>query len=175
MVQFLEKCVEHKSVSLFSLQLLPETFIIVRRIQRDIIINILTSSSKVPIIVRFLSHLNFLDRFSRNTECKISWKTVLWELNCLMWADRWTDMTKLIMSLVCSISVHQMTIQSPQYNQQIHICELYLSYVVHYQHVANHCCSHQQGNLHDYKRSNVCIIQLCIVCIINCARVLVIM
>ena len=47
----------------FSLQLLSETFLILRRIQRYII-HVHRSSRKVPaIIVRFKGHLHFLERF----------------------------------------------------------------------------------------------------------------
>jgi hypothetical protein len=35
----------------FSLQLLSKTFFILRRIQRDIAINVKTSSCKVPVII----------------------------------------------------------------------------------------------------------------------------
>ena len=55
-----------KCVFRFSLQLLYETFLILRRIQRDIIINVHRSSRQVPVIlVRFYGDLNFLDRFSK--------------------------------------------------------------------------------------------------------------
>jgi hypothetical protein len=47
-----KKVTEHKMcVFWFSLQLLTETFLILRRIQRDIVTNIHRSSSKVPIIL----------------------------------------------------------------------------------------------------------------------------
>jgi hypothetical protein len=52
-----------------SLQLLSKTFFILRRIQQDIVINVETSSHKVPVIfVGFQWNLNFLDRISEKTQ-----------------------------------------------------------------------------------------------------------
>jgi hypothetical protein len=51
---FRKNVTEHKLCVLISLQLLSETFLIIRRIQQDIIINVHRSSCKVPVIfVRF--------------------------------------------------------------------------------------------------------------------------
>jgi len=51
----------------FSLQLLPQTFLILRRTERDIIKILHESSCKVPItLVIFQLSSCFLDRFSRN-------------------------------------------------------------------------------------------------------------
>ena len=53
----------------FSLQLLFETFLILRIIQRDIFINVKMSSRKVPVIrLGFSWNLNFLDKFSKKTQ-----------------------------------------------------------------------------------------------------------
>ena len=50
------------------LQILSQTFLIIRRIQRDII-NVLRSSSKVPVVlVGFKRNLNFVDRLKKNPE-----------------------------------------------------------------------------------------------------------
>jgi hypothetical protein len=66
---FGKKLLNTKCVFWFSLQLLSKTFFIIRRIQRDIVINVKKSSCKVPVIlVRFEWNLIFLDRFSKKGE-----------------------------------------------------------------------------------------------------------
>ena len=51
---FREKVMEHKMCVLFSLQILSEIFLVLRRIMRDILPNVKTSSFKVHVIlVRF--------------------------------------------------------------------------------------------------------------------------
>jgi hypothetical protein len=53
----------------FSLQILPKTFLILRRIQRGIVINVKTSLCKVPVIpVGVYWNSNFLDRFSKKAQ-----------------------------------------------------------------------------------------------------------
>jgi len=64
-----KKVTGHKFVFWFSLQILSETFLIIRRIERDIIINVHGSSWNVPVIfVRFKWNWYFLDRFSKNPQ-----------------------------------------------------------------------------------------------------------
>jgi hypothetical protein len=66
---FRKKLWNRKCMFWFSLRILSETFLILRRIQRDIIINIHRSSCKVLIIlVRFWWNFNFLNRFSKNRQ-----------------------------------------------------------------------------------------------------------
>jgi hypothetical protein len=58
-----------KCVFIFCVQPFSETFLILRRIQRNIIINVHRSSCKVTaILVAFSSDLNFLDRVSKNIQ-----------------------------------------------------------------------------------------------------------
>jgi hypothetical protein len=68
--RFSAKFIEHKMVFFYSLhKCFPKTFLILRRIQRDTIIIVHRASGKVSVIVaRFEWKLNFLDRFSKNTE-----------------------------------------------------------------------------------------------------------
>ena len=85
-----------KCVFWFSLQLLSETYLILRRTERDILINVYKPSCKISfIILRFEWDLNFLDRFSKNTKNQISWKSVQWAPNCPTRTDQQLDMTKL--------------------------------------------------------------------------------
>ena len=64
--EFREKLLNTKRVFWFSLQLLSETFLIIRRIYRHFVINVQISSCKVRVIpVRFQWNLNVLDRVSK--------------------------------------------------------------------------------------------------------------
>jgi hypothetical protein len=91
---FKKEFIEHKICVPASPQLLCETFLIRRRIQRDIIINVQRSSCQVPVIlVRFYGDLNFLDRFSKNAQMSDFMK-IRQVGPSSMRTDGWTDMTK---------------------------------------------------------------------------------
>jgi hypothetical protein len=62
-VIFGKRLLNIKYVFLFSPQVLSKTFLILRRIQPDIVINVIKFSCKVPVILRFYWNLNILDRF----------------------------------------------------------------------------------------------------------------
>jgi len=77
-----KKVTEYKSVFWFSLQILSETFVILRRMQRVVIINVDRSSCKVHVTFFFVfqRNLDFLHRFSRKKIMKyqISRKFFRW-------------------------------------------------------------------------------------------------
>jgi len=86
----------------FSLQLLFQTFLILRRTERDAITEVHRSSYKVPVIlVAFNETLIFSTDFRNVRKYQISWKSVQCEPSCFMrsdaQADGRTDMMKLIL------------------------------------------------------------------------------
>ena len=88
-----------QNVFWFSLQILSEIFLIPRRIQRDIIINVLRSACKALVFLfTFQSNSNLLDKFSENIQMSYFMIFVQWEPSCSMRTDRQTDMTKLIVT-----------------------------------------------------------------------------
>jgi hypothetical protein len=101
--QLKKKLLNTKCVFWFSLQILSETFIILRRNERDMIKNVHWTSCTVPFILvqypLFLSDFNetwiFSTDFRKILKYQISWKSVRWEPSCSMGMDERTDMTKL--------------------------------------------------------------------------------
>ena len=85
----------------FSVRLLSETFHILRRVQRDIAIDIHRSCCKVPfVLVRFEWNLNFVDKFSKNTQMSnfMKIRSVWAELS--MWTDGQTDRQTYVTKLI---------------------------------------------------------------------------
>jgi hypothetical protein len=79
---------------------LSETFLIPRRVHQDVRVttNTHTSSCNLAVVlVIFYRNLNFLRRFSKNTQ--ISNFIQIWGPSFSMRTDRRTDMTKLIVAL----------------------------------------------------------------------------
>ena len=89
------KVLNIKCVFLFYIQLLSRTFIIVRRILRDIVKNAKKFWCKVPVILfGFSWNLNFLNRFSK--KCQISNVIKIRPVGAeLFHAEGRTDMSKL--------------------------------------------------------------------------------
>ena len=87
-----------KFVFWFSLQRFPETFHLLKRNERDMTKTEYWSSCKVAVIlVRFECNLNFMDRFSINTQILNFVKIRLVGIE-VFHADRRTDVTKLIVA-----------------------------------------------------------------------------
>jgi len=82
----------------FSPQLLSETLLILRRTERDIIINMYRSSCKVPLIlVRCWWNWIFWTDFRKMLRYQISWKSVQWGMSCMAWHGWWQQ---------CSLQSH---------------------------------------------------------------------
>ena len=78
-----------QNVFWFSLQLLSETFLILRRIQRDTATKVRRTSRKVPVIlVRLQSNFNFLDLFKKILKHPLSWKSFRLEPSWTMQTGR---------------------------------------------------------------------------------------
>ena len=76
-----------------------ETFLILRRKERDTIKNVHRSSCKVRVIlVRFKWNLNFLNRFWKNNPVSNFMKICPVGAKLFMWTYRRTDMTQLIVA-----------------------------------------------------------------------------
>jgi hypothetical protein len=84
----------------FSLQLLSETFLILRWNKRGMVNNVSRSSCEVPVIlVDFNETWTFSKDFrKKKSKYQSSWNSVQWQPSCSMRTDRGRDMTKLIVT-----------------------------------------------------------------------------
>jgi hypothetical protein len=97
------KLLNTKCVFWFSLQLLSEIFLILRKTGRDMIINVYRSSCRVPVIlVRIQWNWNFLNIFSRNPQISNFMKICPVGAQALHAGGRaditWHDVTKLLVA-----------------------------------------------------------------------------
>jgi hypothetical protein len=89
---FRKNFINIKCVFWFSLQLLSETFLILRRIRRDIIINVHRCSCKVPLLLSGLNETSiFSVDFRKILKYQHLWKFVQCQLSCCMRTDRRTN------------------------------------------------------------------------------------
>jgi hypothetical protein len=78
-----------KCVHWVSLQICSETFLILGRTKSGIIINVCRCSYKVPVIlIRYFNEIwIFWTDFLKILKYQISWKSIQWELSCVMQTD----------------------------------------------------------------------------------------
>jgi len=97
---FGEKVLNTKFGFWFSLQRLSQTFLILRRTERDMIESMHWYSCKLPVIpVKFSLKFKFLDRFSKNSQAPNIMKIrSVWSRGCSirMGGQTERDMTKLM-------------------------------------------------------------------------------
>ena len=93
-----------KYMNWFYLHFVSEIFSILKKIQRNNVINLHTSSCKVPVILSYFNeNLIFSTHFRKKIlKYQISWKSVQWEPSCSMRTDgqtgRQRGMTKLTLA-----------------------------------------------------------------------------
>ena len=81
-----------KYVFWFSVQLLSETFLILRRNERDVMKNVFRSACKVPDILSDFNETWIFSRdFRKFLKYEILWKSVQWETRCFMRTDGQMD------------------------------------------------------------------------------------
>jgi hypothetical protein len=86
---FRKKVIEHKMCFWFSIQLLSEKFLILRRNQWATITNVHKSSCKVPIILSDFNETWVVSKdFWKILKHQISWQSIQWEQSCSMWTYR---------------------------------------------------------------------------------------
>jgi len=92
MARLKKKLLNIKCVFWFSLQLLSETFLILRRYERDVMINVHWSSLTYPLALPdFNETWIFLTDFQKILKYQISWKSVQWQPSCSIQMERRTD------------------------------------------------------------------------------------
>jgi hypothetical protein len=97
--------VNMKCVFWFSLQLLSENFLNLRRIQRGIFINVHRSSFKVPVIfVRFSSILSFHNRLLKNPRIS-DFMIIRPDTELFIQLDRRTDARTYITKLIAAVAI----------------------------------------------------------------------
>ena len=116
---------------LFSLQLLSETFLILRRNEWDMIKKYIGLHVKFPL---FLSNFKdtwiFSSDFRKVLKYQISWKSVQWEPSCSMRTDRRTAMTNLIVVFRSFAKVlKNAPIPSGKLKETKGICWLFIRYM----------------------------------------------
>jgi hypothetical protein len=108
------------------LQLLSETFLILRRTERDMIKKVIWLLVKYPI---FLSDFNetwiFSTDFRKIFKYQISWKSIEWEPSCAMRTDGRTGKTNLIVAF----RNFSKALKNHNWNKilNVHLCQLSFS------------------------------------------------
>ena len=86
-----KKLLNIKCVFWFSAQISAESFLILRRIQRDPIKTVYWSSCKVPVILQILMQLEFarkiFEKYWYQILWKSIWKSIQWESSCSVRTD----------------------------------------------------------------------------------------
>ena len=87
----------HKTCVLIFFTTLSETFLILRRMLRDVVINYVGLPVKYPLLLSdFNLTWTFTTDFRKILKYKILWKSARWEPSCSLRTDGQADMTKLI-------------------------------------------------------------------------------
>ena len=86
----------HKTCVLIFFTTLSETFLILRRMLRDVVINYVGLPVKYPLLLSdFNLTWTFTTDFRKILKYKILWKSARWEPSCSLRTDGQADMTKL--------------------------------------------------------------------------------